>query len=72
MDRLEEATSRVRARRGPSVSDEQQYQRYMELSQSPTMLFDFVSRSVNSTDPEKVRRGAVNYLNEMRKRFGGA
>lgn len=71
IDNLERATARARERRGPQVSNEDQYMRYQELSQDPTKLFDFVRRSINSSDPEKVRRGAVNYLSEMRNRFGG-
>jgi hypothetical protein len=71
MDRLEEATSMARAKRGPVVDDQTQFVRYQELSQDPVRLFDFVARSLGTRDPDKLRAGTQSYLAEMQRRFGG-
>ena len=72
MDKLEAASSQVRANRSPVVDDQTQFVRYQELSQDPSKLFDFVARSLNTKDPDKVREGASRYVTEMQRRFGGS
>lgn len=70
MERVENAAAVVRNRRGPMVDDQEQFMRYNELKQNPTKLFDFVARSLNTNDPEKLRNGTARYLSEMQSRFG--
>lgn len=67
---LERATLNVRSRAVPPVPDEAEYVRYQTLKMEPTKLFDFVRRGMGTTDPDRIQRGAAEYLTEMRKRFG--
>ena len=72
MDNLEAASSKARANQTPVVDDQTQFVRYQELSQQPGKLFDFVARSLNTKDPDKVQAGAASYISEMQRRFGGS
>lgn len=70
MSNVEQAALRVRGKMTPPVPDNAEYARYMTLRENPSQLFKFVSRGMGTQDPARVQRGAADYLNEMRKRFG--
>lgn len=55
----------------PKVPDDVQYTRYRRLLNNPVELFAFVQKGLNTKDPDRLQRGAREYLSEMQKRFGG-